>query len=330
MINVTFCIPRSVRVKLNSQCQYNCKFCHQEGNAKAEGVSPNELIKALNFLKNNLFFYRVHFTGGEPTLYDDFSKLIKKLKKAGFISAVTSNGQFEGKMLKTLKRNGLSSINFSLHSLDPKSFLKLQNKDFKLDEGLKWSSSCIKRTVNNILTANELIKTKVNCVVSKDLASVKDVLEFCRKNKISLRLLNDLGIGKVATDNIQKLLLSLNAKLFGHEITFLSSSHRLDYSTDSYIFGVKCIRPFYLNSLCKKCKLRKNNKCLEGFYGIRLEDNPLMVRLCLNRNGYPYVQKFQSFVKSKQFIEIKETTLDVVKYLKKDSFLKEQKERFKS
>ena len=329
MIKVDFCLPRSIRVKLNSGCQYKCKFCHQEGNAKARDISHDELLRAMDVLKKKLGFYRIHFTGGEPTLYEKFAELLRKTKKAGFINALTSNGQFKSELLPLLKKSGLDSINFSLHTLDSKSFLEIQNISLDSKFGIKWAENCINRTSDNIIRAHKTIKTKVNCVVGDDIVSPQRILNYCKKNNVKLRLLNNLG-SVAAINNIEKILRRNNAKLSGHEITFVSSSHRLDYKIGSYEFGVKCIRPFFLESMCKDCELRKSNKCLEGFYGIRLENSPLMVRLCLNKSGKPYVQRFKQFLKSDQLKEISQLMINAMKYLKKDTLIGEQKNRYKS
>ncbi|MEK7203441.1 MAG: radical SAM protein, partial [Patescibacteria group bacterium] len=94
MIAVNLCLPRSIRIKLNTRCQYNCRFCHQEGDAKTSEIKTDELLKALKLLKKGLGFYRLHFTGGEPTLYKEFAALLTNTKKLGFINALTTNGQF--------------------------------------------------------------------------------------------------------------------------------------------------------------------------------------------------------------------------------------------
>lgn len=319
MLNVDFCLPRSIRVKLNSKCQYKCKFCHQEGNINTPEIDGDELIEVLKFFNKNLGIQRVHFTGGEPTLYEEFAKLLQKLKKLGFINAVTSNGQFKTEALDILKEAGLNSINFSLHAIDTRNFLNIQNISLANISSSSWAKNCIERTKKNIISANNLIDTKVNCVVGEDIISAQKILKFCAQNKIKLRFLNNLNIGEEAVVNIQKILAKNKAELINHEITFLSSSHRLDYRMGNYKFGVKLIRPFFLNSLCNRCKFRNTNKCLESFYGIRLEGKPLKVRLCLNRNEKPFVQDFNAFIKSRQFKEIKNITDSLSFYLKRDS-----------
>jgi cyclic pyranopterin phosphate synthase len=326
MLKVKFCLPRSVRIKLNSACQYSCKFCHQEGNGISQEVNQDELIPCLKRLKKELFFYRVHYTGGEPTLYKNLPSLIKKTKKIGLINSITSNGQFDHSLLPRLKNSGLDSINFSIHSLEKFSFLKLQNHKMNINDGIVWAQNCINLAVSNVFNAEKLMNTKINCVVGEDFSSAEDILLFCSKNNIKLRLLNDLSLGERSLQTINFILKKNEANLIGHEITLISSSHRLDYQlNENYNFGVKCIRNFYLKSLCDNCPVKKAGKCYEGFYGIRLEGNPLKVRLCLYRNGAPFVQILKDFFKSKQFKELKNDTENVKKYLLKDDIIEEQK-----
>jgi len=325
MIKTVFCLPRSVRVKLNTRCQFKCKFCHQEGSMSAKDINKEEFIEALRVLRKDLMFYRIHFTGGEPTLYNEFESLLKKTKKLGFSNALTTNGQLDANNLIKLKKAGLDSINFSLHALDPYAFLNIQNVSLGMKDGVNWAKNCIEKTIENVLSANKILDTKINCVVGYNTVGPREVLGFCIKNNIKLRFLNDLTAGETALNNIKEILYKENAEIVGHEITFISSSHRLDYKINNYNFGVKCIRQFFLKTLCDNCNFKKGGRCLEGFYGIRLEDNPLRVRLCLNRSGKPFVQTLSSFLKSPQLKEIKKETSDVIKYLRRDSLIEEQR-----
>lgn len=329
MLKIKFCLPRSIRVKLNSNCQYKCKFCHQEGNSAASNINPKELISCLKRFKKELYFRRVHFTGGEPTLYKEFINLIKETKKLGINNSVTSNGQFDPKLLPLFKKAGLNSINFSIHSLEKYSFLKLQNHKMDIESGGEWAQGCINLAISNIINADKIMNTKVNCVVGEDFSNAQEILLFCAKNKIKLRLLNNLCLGERSLKTINFILKKNDAELVGHEITLMSSSHRLDYQlNDNYNFGVKCIRRFYLKSLCDGCPIKKKKKCHEGFYGIRLEGSPLKVRLCLYRQGAPFVQTVDQFFKSKQFKELKTDTENIKGYLLKDDVLDEQRKDF--
>lgn len=170
------------------------------------------------------------------------------------------------------------------------------------------------------------MNTKVNCVVGEDFFSAQDMLDFCSRNNIKLRFLKNLSMGQKAVNTINLILKKNEAELVGHEITLMSSDHRLDYEINhSYNFGVKCIRNFYLKSLCDKCPIRKNGKCYEGFYGIRVENKPLKVRLCLYQDGYPFTQTSKEFFASPQFKEMEKNTKNIKNYLICDSIIDEQR-----
>jgi len=346
MIKINFCLPRSVRIKLNSRNTTK----KQDKDYTAE-VDSGQLVRALKILKRELGIYRAHFTGGEPFFYKALVPLLKETKKIGFYNALTTNGQFDAKIINFLKKAGLDSVNFNLNAINPKdaekiallrkpnldsinfglnaidpyAFYNMEYVPFKVNSIDNQGNYNIKQTMKNIVMASKYIGTKINCVVNDSSISASKVLDFCMQNKIKLRFLNNLELGDIALDNIRLVIKENGAELIGHEITLISSSHRLDYKINSYQFGVKCIRKFFLQSLCKNCNLKNTKKCLEGFYGIRLEDNPLRVRLCLNKNKVPYVQDFDKFLKSEQFKEIKTMTACVSQYLKKDSIIDEQK-----
>ena len=315
MIKVKFTLPRTIRVKLNSSCQYKCKFCHQEGDVEAKDIDGKQLLQAMKVFSKDLGVNRIHFTGGEPTLYQIFSGVLKSCNKAGYDCALTTNGQFDARKLPLLVKSGLNSINFSLHTLDAYAFLTMQSMNTGISNSFEWANECINKTLENIVFANYTLATKVNCVVSDDFISPQEVLNFCVKNRIKLRMLNNLGMGQKALNKINRIINTNQAELIGHEITFLSSSHRLDYQIEDYEFGVKCIRNFYLRSICDGCEIRKSKKCLEGFYGIRLENNPLQVRLCLQQNQSPFVQDLEKFIVSEQYEEIKNIYSTIKDYL---------------
>lgn len=137
MIRISFSLSKTVRVKLNSDCQYKCKFCHQEGGIQTKNVDVKEVIAALIFFRKELNFTKVHFTGGEPTLYENLPHLLTLAKKLNFTTALTTNGQFETKTLRYLKKCGLDSINFSLHTMNDRAFLNIQ--DISLKTRVSWA-----------------------------------------------------------------------------------------------------------------------------------------------------------------------------------------------
>ncbi|HNU90210.1 MAG TPA: hypothetical protein PKJ11_02625 [bacterium] len=50
-----------------------------------------ELVSALKFFKDDFEIKRVHFTGGEPTLYSNFINILESCKKHNPDCALTVN-----------------------------------------------------------------------------------------------------------------------------------------------------------------------------------------------------------------------------------------------
>jgi len=76
-------------------CNFRCHFCHNPelvlaGNSTESGVSEKEFFKFLQTRKNKLD--GVCITGGEPTIQGDILQFMEKIKKAGFLVKLDSNG----------------------------------------------------------------------------------------------------------------------------------------------------------------------------------------------------------------------------------------------
>lgn len=90
-------------------CNLRCSYCHNpelviEEFDKERSVSEKYLLSFLESKKGKLD--AVVITGGEPLLHNDLEKLIKKIKKMGFLVKLDTNGLLPDR-LKTLIRNGL-------------------------------------------------------------------------------------------------------------------------------------------------------------------------------------------------------------------------------
>lgn len=75
-------------------CNFNCSFCHNpeliDFLPKESQIKERDVLKFLKKRKNKL--EGVVITGGEPTLYKDLPKFIKKIKKMGYLVKLDTNG----------------------------------------------------------------------------------------------------------------------------------------------------------------------------------------------------------------------------------------------
>lgn len=121
----------SLRVQVNTTCNFNCFFCHMEGTGvHANQMSADEIISIIK-VAHSFGVNRVKFTGGEPTLRRDIVEIVRKTRSImdGEIS-MTTNGSRLPEIASDLKAAGLDRINVSLHSIDRSGFQFITGVDF--------------------------------------------------------------------------------------------------------------------------------------------------------------------------------------------------------
>ncbi len=294
---------RSIRIKVTEKCPWDCTFCHKEGGWGIDDIKWNQSTQqTIQTLKNILKLTEIHYTGGEPTFNKNLEELTIRLSSLGLKVKTTSNAQFSEEKLKNLINSGLKSFNFSIHGLQPEQLVTTQK-----NKSLRWTKKSIERQKKIILKAIELgAQVKINTVISNetDIDRALEIYNFAKKNRVTVRFLNDLNNGETAIRAIIKLAEQIiQAKKFKEKVLIGSSSKTSFYrDIDGYEFGVKEIRENKLMSLCKGCKER----CTEQFYGIRLEkkDNKFFIRLCIDRCDEKSYMPFDKFLESDQLKEI--------------------------
>ena len=290
-----------IRFKVTDRCQWQCSFCHNEGNMFTSDVKwTPELEQVVKSLQQVIGSQEIHFTGGEPTASKYLEQITAGLASLGLEVKTTTNGQFSKKTLKELIVAGLSSFNFSVHSLDPERFLRFQTgrgskwqdrekrmKDDRLNlqdskvlsknkQGrLEWAKKNISRQLENIIEAKKQgADVKINSVIcnENDILNTSDILNWAQENNIPFRLLNDLGNGMTSVNAIRKFIQDTGAEEVFRKVHIGSSSCSTVYRLpDGYEFAFKQIRDFKLESICQKCPRLEDGSCDEQFYGVRLQ-----------------------------------------------------------
>ncbi len=244
----------------------------------------------------------VHYTGGEPTSNRGLEDLTAGLRSLGLKVKTTSNAQLSRETLARLINSGLKSFNFSVLGLSPNDLLSFQR-----GKSWSWAEKSIKRQKEIIRAARELGgKVKINSVISsgKDIDRCLGIYDFAKTNNIPIRFLADLNNKDVSLDNILYIVKErIFAKKFKEKVT-IGSSNKTSYyrDKDGFEFGVKEIRENKLKTLCADCK----DKCLENFYGVRLEriKGAFFVRLCIDRKDGKSLLKLEDFLDSDYLKEI--------------------------
>ena len=174
-----------LRLSITDECNFKCNYCLPNGyqrTQKKQFLSEAE-IKNLVCAFAELGTKKVRITGGEPGLRKDFSAIVSAISHtAGIIKVATTSNGFN---LKNTAQNwfnaGLSAINISVDSLDPKTFHLITGKNIfqKVLDG-----------VNAALAAG-FDQVKVNSVLMKGLndGDLELYLQWLKEQPIQLRFI---------------------------------------------------------------------------------------------------------------------------------------------
>lgn len=229
-------IDRSVRIKVTNDCQFSCRFCHNEGTesptsgARARAsVFLDSAFRSLPPVENitipdiedtavctgcdfwgqlemykRLGYNEIHLTGGEPTCYSRLPQLVKLLVENGFTVKMTSNGQIAERMLMSLVQAGLAGINFSILTLDPEEFLATQLREYPSKEvAVSVATGIIEKACRNVQRARELgLPVKINTVIAgpHDTCRLDSLLAFAEKYGVTVNVLPVISADQTPED----------------------------------------------------------------------------------------------------------------------------------
>lgn len=266
------------------------------------------LVETVRLLCSELKISSATITGGEPMMHPDLYEIMSALSQGAGIRTytMTTNGTIprDYDYWEQLKRAGLARVNISIPDLLEYSACEDSRGRWPVLADTKVASVYKSQTTIMHLLRKLNIPVDVNVVVFNDYVNTWNVMQkllILRRYGFDFRimLLPDI-LDKVSYERsiatIDKIIQASGYKKQSAKRTPFSSNGLVVYRNDD---GEICVKstmldlgtgkrshePFYLESMCKGCRLRKNQECLEGFYGIRLEmaGDDVFVRLCLHR-----------------------------------------------
>ena len=178
----------SLRISLTQRCNFNCFFCHQEGESGPNGeVTPDE-IEAVVSVAAELGINKIKLTGGEPLLRDDVVEIVRRISPYVDEVSMTTNGYMLKEKACDLKEAGLKRVNISFHSTDPEKFCKIIGRDSvqAVREGIEEAIRC------------GLSPLKLNMVVMKGIndEEIEDMIAFSKETGATLQLIEYQALEK--------------------------------------------------------------------------------------------------------------------------------------
>jgi molybdenum cofactor biosynthesis enzyme MoaA len=175
----------------------------QEGEDK-DRLNVNDYVYLAGILRDKFDLKCVTLTGGDPFLYKDFSKLVRKLKKLDIeLVALTKGLPIQKWLTKDPKVfDNLDFVYFSIDTLDPEEFVKTCRVD-------KGAFEVGMKALDRLVSAG--VKVRINCVVRPDgkeeVKKIKEMIEFTKEHKVEeLRFIELVDLDKVKKPFIEKIL----------------------------------------------------------------------------------------------------------------------------
>ncbi|AAK79952.1 cyclic pyranopterin phosphate synthase [Clostridium acetobutylicum] len=199
-----------LRISVTDRCNLRCIYCMpkmkgyiQENNK----ISCSDIFKLLRAAVS-VGINKVRYTGGEPLLNEEISKIIYETSKLPQINdiAITTNGILLPQMAKDLKKAGLKRVNISLDTLKSDTFTKITNFN-QITKVIDGIDTCLKLNLKPV---------KINTVLIKGIndLEVNDFVNLSREMPVEIRFIELMPIGEGAKIyekgrvNIKELLMS--------------------------------------------------------------------------------------------------------------------------
>lgn len=156
-------------------CDFRCPFCYSSELVLPEKIKKQPRISEkefFDFLKSKQGFLEgVVICGGEPTIYKDLPRFIKKIKKIGYAVKIDTNGS-NPKMLEELIEKKL----IDYIAMDVKA--PLENQKYNKLAGVKVNLNRIKKSI--AIIKNSGIDYEFRTTIIPTVHTKEDILEIVR------------------------------------------------------------------------------------------------------------------------------------------------------
>lgn len=284
MLNFTDNFARSfyyLRLSITDVCNFRCTYCLPDG-YRPQGAQNKSFLSLDEIRRVTRAFAaagteKVRLTGGEPSMRRDFTDIIAAIRENNAIRqlAVTTNGYRLRRDVARWREAGLTALNVSVDSLDPRQFHAITGQD-KFDD--------VMRGIDAAFDAG-FSKVKVNSVLMRDVNHhhLDTFLNWIRTRPIQLRFIELMETGDgsslfreqhVSGESLRRQLVQQGWEL---QSRGRSDGPAQVFKHADYLGEIGLIMP-YEKDFCASCnRLRVSAEgnlhlCLFGDSGVPLRD----------------------------------------------------------
>ncbi|MGC8939024.1 MAG: tetraether lipid synthase Tes [Candidatus Bathyarchaeia archaeon] len=200
-------------IDVTNRCNMTCPICFAYAGAANYVYEPSydQIVAMIRNLRNNKPWAcnALQFSGGEPTLRNDLSDLIREAKKAGITHVeVNSNGlrlAEDIEYFRTLREAGMDTLYLQFDGLREEIYKKLRGRA----DLVPIKEKVVKNAREIGLKSIVLVVTLAKDVNDKDLGSI---IDYAVKNKDVIRCVNIQPIsmaGRARKEQMRKMRITI-------------------------------------------------------------------------------------------------------------------------
>lgn len=182
-----------VRLSVTDRCDFRCVYCMAEDMTfvpKGDVLSLEEMHEVARAFVE-LGVSKIRLTGGEPLVRTNIMTLVEALGKLEGLSqlALTTNGSQLHRLAHQLRSRGVTRLNISLDSLQPRKFRQLTRYG-NLDQVIAGIDAALSAGFENI---------RVNAVILKgrNEDEVVDLVAFAEERGIDIAFIEEMPLGLI-------------------------------------------------------------------------------------------------------------------------------------
>lgn len=179
-----------LRLSVTDKCNLRCFYCLPKGyndfDPASQRLTQDEIVRIVGAF-TDMGVRRVRLTGGEPLVRKDLCELTARLSNLPGLKdlSLSTNASLLSQKAMRLKQAGITRINVSLDTLQPKRFREINGG--QLSDAL-----------DGLMAAKEagFAPVKINMVAMKGINDdeFEDMVRFCLKHDFTLRFIETMPI----------------------------------------------------------------------------------------------------------------------------------------
>lgn len=205
-------LPTYLDVELTNYCNFRCCFCPTgtKSMKRMRGYMSDDVIDALvyNVRKYNIYGVRL-IRWGEPTMHPKWIEVIQRLKNAGTMVHINTNGSFINvDNINKLLDSGLDSLKFSFQGADEGTYNEMrEGGDYK--KLLNVIQMLYSARGERLRPYIQISTTLTGETIEQIDSFLKDVSEYCDYYNIGYTMLTHLNVEDMKIDENEKQKIRL-------------------------------------------------------------------------------------------------------------------------